>query len=94
MIGPQVLALRTQARLEVAALFAQHRYPVPGVGERFRAARKEKGWTQEEAAKRIGVPRTYLSAIECGLRDIELASVFRYAAGLGVDPVFLAFGKS
>jgi len=39
-------------------------------GETFRAARKQSGWTQAEAAARLGVSQTYVALLEKGRRRV------------------------
>ena len=38
----------------------------------LRALRKEKDWTQDEAGKKLGFTRCYISAVELGKRNISL----------------------
>src|SRR5205085_1593423 len=39
-------------------------------GNDLREARKKKGWTQQEAARRLGISQEYLSMMERGLRKV------------------------
>ena len=54
------------------------------VGLRLQRARKERGTTQEELAKRIGLPRPSYANIESGRQRIPLDVVWRAAIVLGV----------
>lgn len=42
------------------------------IGQRLREARELFGWTQEEAAKRLGITREYLSLLEAGKRRLPM----------------------
>ncbi|MDD5918440.1 MAG: helix-turn-helix transcriptional regulator [bacterium] len=58
---------------------------------RIRALRTEKGLSQEELAKRCGVTRQTVNAIENNKYDPTLSLAFRLADELGitVDALFL-----
>lgn len=58
-------------------------------GRNVRAARKEKGWTQEQLAFEAGIKRAYLSEIEGGKRNPTLDVVEKIAAALGAPPAEL-----
>ncbi len=54
--------------------------------ERLKEERRKKGWTQKEAAEKIGISRSYLSDIENG-RTLPSGRLF-----LGINevlPIFL-----
>lgn len=53
-------------------------------GRNVRAARKEKGWTQEQLAFEADIKRAYLSEIEGGKRNPTLDVVEKIAVALGV----------
>lgn len=55
------------------------------VGRRVRRIRTERGISQEELARAVGVHRTYLGGVERGERNLTLRSVERLADRLGVD---------
>jgi transcriptional regulator with XRE-family HTH domain len=42
-----------------------------GIGERLRSAREEKGWSQNELAKRSGVSQPVISQVESGTKLTE-----------------------
>ncbi len=46
--------------------------------------RKEKGWTQEKLAERVGVSTTYIGYIEIGARIPNLKMIYKIANALGV----------
>jgi transcriptional regulator with XRE-family HTH domain len=53
-------------------------------GKRLRALREERGWSQEEFADLAGLHRTYVSAVEQGIRNPTLSVLERLAKALGV----------
>jgi transcriptional regulator with XRE-family HTH domain len=52
-------------------------------GQRLRALRVRKGWTQVELADYLGLDRGYISNIERGQRNITLETVQIIARGFG-----------
>jgi len=56
------------------------------VGQRIKALRQDRGWSQEELAFRIGVDRTYQSDVERGMRNFGVLLVFDYARVFKVKP--------
>ena len=63
---------------------------MPEMENRIRALRKERGISQEELAKRCGVTRQTVNAIENNKYDPTLVLAFRLARELGttVDQLF------
>lgn len=55
-------------------------------GEVFRAARKERGLTQEKLALEAGIERNYVSLIELGHNSPSVRMVFKLCKALGVQP--------
>ncbi|MBZ5684553.1 MAG: helix-turn-helix domain-containing protein [Acidobacteriia bacterium] len=51
-------------------------------GRAIRRIREEQRITQEEAAERCGLHRTYYSGIERGVRNVSLVNIERIAKGL------------
>jgi DNA-binding XRE family transcriptional regulator len=51
-------------------------------GRAIRRVREEQKITQEEAAERCGVHRTYYSGIERGIRNVSLLNVEKIGKGL------------
>ena len=51
-------------------------------GRAVRRIREEQGITQEEAAERCGLHRTYYSGVERGVRNVSLVNVKKVAKGL------------
>ena len=51
-------------------------------GERIRALRQARGWTQGEMADFLAMDRSYLSEIETGKKDPSLTMLKTLATGL------------
>lgn len=62
------------------------------LGVRVRNLREQQGISQEELARRAGVHWTFVSQVERGLRNANLHSLLKFAAGLGADPAELVRG--
>lgn len=54
-------------------------------GKKIAYIRKEKGFTQDELAFKIGISTSYLSAIERGISDSTISTAKRVAKALEVD---------
>ena len=54
-------------------------------GKRLRDLREERGWSQEEFADRAGLHRTYVSAVERGIRNPTLSVLEQLANALGLS---------
>jgi HTH-type transcriptional regulator/antitoxin HipB len=61
-------------------------------GENVRAARKAKGWTQEDLAHESGLAPVQVSRIERGVREIRLTTLVRLVAALETSPSKLMHG--
>lgn len=59
-------------------------------GAEIAAMRRQRGLTQEEAAKTAGMPRPLWSKVENGRFRVQLHSLPSIARALGVDPATLA----
>lgn len=53
-------------------------------GEKVRAVRKERGWSQEELADACVLDRTYIGGIERGERNVSIMNIAKIAQALGV----------
>ena len=53
-------------------------------GERVRALRKAKGFSQEDFALEIGLDRTYMGGVERGERNLAILNIRKIAAGLHI----------
>jgi transcriptional regulator with XRE-family HTH domain len=59
------------------------------LAENVRRLRQELRLSQEDAAARCGLHRTYLGAVERAERNITLTTLEQIAEGLGTDPLSL-----
>lgn len=55
-------------------------------GESVRAARKARGWTQEDLAHASGLAPVQVSRIERGVREIRLTTLLRLLTALEAPP--------
>lgn len=55
-------------------------------GLNVRRVREERGWTQEELARRAGINRSYLGGVERGKRRVAMENIARIAQALDVFP--------
>jgi transcriptional regulator with XRE-family HTH domain len=55
------------------------------VGRRIAESRRERGWTQEELAERLGIQANNLQRVELGMQNLTVRSLVRLANGLGVS---------
>jgi transcriptional regulator with XRE-family HTH domain len=58
-------------------------------GNRVRQLRKERGWSQEAFAHRVGLDRSYMGSVERGERNVSLENICLIAAALGVGAAAL-----
>lgn len=54
------------------------------LGRKLQKVRKEKGWTQEKLAEKVGVSTTWIGYIETGYRRPNLKMIYKIANALGV----------
>jgi transcriptional regulator with XRE-family HTH domain len=59
-------------------------------GQNLKKYRVKKGLSQEEFAEKVGLHRTYISAVERGRRSIALENINKIALALEID-VYLLF---
>jgi transcriptional regulator with XRE-family HTH domain len=62
------------------------------LGNRVRALRRERQWTQVELAEMLGIDRSYLSEIETGKKDPSLRVLKTIAEGFGLSLSQLLLG--
>ena len=56
-----------------------------GIGSRIQKIRVNRGITQDELGEKVGLNPKYISAIECGQRNITIKTLAKIADGLGVE---------
>ena len=56
------------------------------VGRHLAEARERANITQQELAKRLGKPQSFVSAYECGQRRIDILEFLRISEALRADP--------
>lgn len=72
--------------LSIARDRQERETPAPlDLGERLRALRKERNWTLEQAAQKVGLARSTLSKIENGQMSPTFEAVRKLASGLGIS---------
>lgn len=53
----------------------------------LRDARNEQKLNQKEVSRRISRPQSYISAVETGVRRLDITEFLKLANALGLDPV-------
>jgi transcriptional regulator with XRE-family HTH domain len=56
------------------------------IGQRIRALRQERGYSQEGFAAHAGIDRSYYGAIERGERNLSVLTLLQLAYALQVEP--------
>ena len=56
------------------------------IGDNIRAARKQKGYSQEEFADIAGFSRSYYTEIKTSKRNISILNLIKIIEALNVDP--------
>lgn len=54
------------------------------IGNRIRALRSKRGWSQEEFADRCGIHRGHMGQIERGEKDVSASTLVKVGKGLGM----------
>jgi transcriptional regulator with XRE-family HTH domain len=74
---------------------------IHGLGQRtlcelLKARRIAKGLTQQQFAKRLKAPQSFVSKVEAGERRLDVVEFFEYVTALGSVPekLFAEFGNS
>jgi transcriptional regulator with XRE-family HTH domain len=57
--------------------------PQAQLASQIRMVRKERGWSQNDVAKRLGVIQQYVSRIESGRENMTLATLQKVSKALG-----------
>lgn len=63
---------------------------INGIVESLVAARKSKGLSQSEMARRLDVPQSYISRLESGKLDMRLSSLIDIARYLNLEIMLVA----
>lgn len=58
-------------------------------GSQIRAARMDRSWTQEQLAQRLGISLKNVQRFEAGGQNMQLRTLGKIAAALGVEPAVL-----
>lgn len=58
---------------------------IADIAASIRQARKDKGLTQRELGKRVGLPQSHISKIESGVVDLQLSSLVEIARALDLE---------
>lgn len=58
---------------------------IADIAASIRQARKDKGLTQRELGKRVGLPQSHISKIESGVVDVQLSSLVEIARALDLE---------
>lgn len=58
------------------------------VGWKIRSARRKKGYTQKDLAKKIGCSVSMIGGVETGTRRVTLAFLDKVATALDKDPMY------
>lgn len=62
------------------------RDPLAVFGARLRQARKARGVSQADLARRAGLDRTYVGGVERGERNLGLINLIRLLRALEIEP--------
>ena len=64
------------------------------IGQRIKAARREKGWSQEKLAEEIDVTTVYISRVERGSSEINLKRMSQISRALDKSLEYLIEGTA
>lgn len=64
------------------------------IGTRVRDVRRERGWTQDEFARRVGVSRSAVAQWETGRAGQVTGNLTRIADVLGIGVEYLTYGNA
>jgi transcriptional regulator with XRE-family HTH domain len=55
------------------------------VGKRIQSLREKRGLTQEQLEEKTGINTKYISAIECGQKNVTIKTLEKIAKGLDIE---------
>jgi transcriptional regulator with XRE-family HTH domain len=55
------------------------------VGKRIQSVREKRGLTQSQLEEKTGINTKYISAIECGQKNVTIKTLEKIANGLNID---------
>ena len=63
--------------------------PMSEMPNRLYELRRQRGWSQQQVADKVGCAKMHISALERGIRDLTLPMMRRLADAFGVAPADL-----
>jgi len=54
------------------------------LGQRLRALRDERGWTQAKAAEEVGLHAVHVARVESGVANVTISTLVAFALAYGV----------
>ncbi len=74
---------------EIGLQMRRGNFPTPGVF--LQRIRTERGFSQEEVARRLAITQSYWSKIENGKMEIRIREWFRFCRMMGIPPTFYGY---
>jgi transcriptional regulator with XRE-family HTH domain len=56
-----------------------------GIGKKIQRTREKKGITQEQLEEKTGINAKYISAVECGQKNVTIKTLEKIAKGLEIE---------
>jgi len=92
VLQSEPLHINEDHSLRSVSSFIQRTSPSISIGQLIKHFRKEKGISQEDLAKNVGVDRTTITRVECGkFRSLSVQKLEGIAVALGIDLKALLF---
>ena len=60
--------------------------PMERVGRNVKRLRRQRGWTQQALADRIGTSQVYVAQVEGAVKELSLEMLGRFAKALRIKP--------
>ncbi|HEY9776229.1 MAG TPA: helix-turn-helix transcriptional regulator [Planktothrix sp.] len=67
-------------------------YNIQHLIARLTEQRNREGLSQSDLGKKLGLPQSFISAVESGRRDLRLSNFVELARGLGLEVVLIPVG--